>query len=371
MRVTVSAARRQNKVRTLGDIPRCAWAGIRRVVPASKRASWEDAVFEGFAQVWTPVTLASRLKDKPLPVELAGERLVLFRGQGGKAAALIDRCPHRGVKLSLGKITANGCLECPFHAWQFDGQGRAQHIPLNPDAKKERLFAQAVPVRELGGLLWAYTAVGEEAPHEPTVPETLTMPGLARTFFEEEWDAHWSRAMENMLDSPHVPFVHRTTIGRSSSRTMTRDSRMEITVEDTPYGFRQVSSIDQVDNHAWLDFYKPDIMVLHIPIPGKIFRMHAICVPVNATRVRMIIVGARNFAALSLLNPFFAHSNKVIARQDRAVVESSQPKEVPVASEEVSVRTDKATLQFRKYYQDVLKPSSSPVPERHGRLAQA
>jgi phenylpropionate dioxygenase-like ring-hydroxylating dioxygenase large terminal subunit len=32
--------------------------------------------------------------------------------------ALLDRCPHRGVALSLGTIT-DGCLACPFHGWRF------------------------------------------------------------------------------------------------------------------------------------------------------------------------------------------------------------------------------------------------------------
>lgn len=100
-------------------------------------------------------------------------------------------------------------------------------------------------------------------------------------------------------------------------------------------------------------------MVLNIPMPGKLFRTHAICVPIDATRTRMIIVGARTFATLALLNPFFNLSNKRIAEEDRAVVESSQPLEIPPPAEEVSVRTDKATLQFRKYYFEVLKKSSA------------
>lgn len=37
-------------------------------------------MFEGFANVWTPVTLSRRLKaNKPLPVVLAAEKLVFFR----------------------------------------------------------------------------------------------------------------------------------------------------------------------------------------------------------------------------------------------------------------------------------------------------
>jgi phenylpropionate dioxygenase-like ring-hydroxylating dioxygenase large terminal subunit len=320
-------------------------------------------MFDGFAEVWTPVILAKSLKKKPLPVTLAGEKLVFFRDAQGTAHALVDQCPHRGVALSLGKVAKSGCLECPFHAWQFDGKGQVQHVPLNPDAKRERLFARSLPVRELGGVLWAWTAAVAEAPCEPTVPDALLMTGAARTYLQLEWKAHWTRAMENMLDSPHVPYVHATTIGRFVRPWLKPDSRMNIEWEDTPYGGRTSSTIDdRAEAGASLDFYRPNMMVLNIPIPGKVFRMHAFCVPIDDGHVRMIIIGARTFATLSWLNPLFNHSNAKIAEQDRAIVESSQPVIIPQASEELSVRTDKATLQFRKYYFERLHPSRAGTP---------
>jgi len=323
-------------------------------------------MFEGFAQVWTPVTLSRRLKKTPLPVQVAGEKLVLFRGADGTVSALVDRCPHRGVALSLGTVTADGCLECPFHAWKFDGQGTVRDVPLNPDAKRERLFATSVPARDVGGLLWVYTAPVKAAPCEPEVPETLTRSGLARTYLEVDWRVHWTRAMENMLDSPHVPFLHRKTIGRFVRPYLKPDSRMDIQWEDTPYGGRTRGIVDGNTTRevGHLDFYKPNIMVLHIPVPNQTFRMHAVCVPVAQDKTKMIVVGARSFARLPLLNPLFNWSNKRIVNEDQAAVESSQPPEVPPASEEVSVRTDKATLRFRKYYFEALKPSSARAPSR-------
>ena len=318
-------------------------------------------MFEGFAKVWTPVTLAKKLKNKPLPVVLAGEKLVFFRGKDGKAAALLDRCPHRGVELSRGKSTADGCLECPFHAWRFDGTGRVCEVPLNPDAKKERLSATALATRELGGLLWVYTAPGIEDTGEPTVPDALTMPGVARNYLEIEWKAHWTRAMENMLDSPHVPFLHKATIGKFVRPQLREGSTMHVEWTDTEYGGRTTSRIDDhADTGAYLDFYKPNIMVLNIPIPNKVFRMHSICVPVGPQAVRMIIVGARTFARASILNPIFNRQNLKIALEDQAIVESSYPAEIPPAVDEKSVRTDRATLQFRKYYYGTLKPEPAP-----------
>jgi phenylpropionate dioxygenase-like ring-hydroxylating dioxygenase large terminal subunit len=318
-------------------------------------------MFKGFANVWTPVVLAKRLRQsKPLPITLAGEKLVFFRDAQGVPYALRDQCPHRGVALSLGRITPEGCLECPFHAWQFSGSGEVRTVPLNPDAKRERLFAVSIPVREIGGLLWAYTAPTAAPPTEPTVPDGLTMPGAARTYLEVEWKTHWTRAMENMLDSPHVPFLHASTIGRFVRPALKPDSRMDISWEETHYGGRTVSSVDGNDTAgAALDFFKPNMMVLHIPIPGKVFRMHAFCVPIDETKVRMLIVGTRTFAKLSLLNPIFNRTNAKIAEEDRAILESSHPVQVPRASEELSVSTDRATLQFRKYFFDELYDSEA------------
>jgi len=318
-------------------------------------------MFEGFSRVWTPVTASKRLGGRPLAVQVAAEKLVLFRDRDGRPRAMLDRCPHRGVALSLGKRTADGCLECPFHAWRFDGHGRVCDVPLNPDARRERLFATPVPAREAGGLLWVYTAPGREAPQEPVVPDALSDPSLARTYLELEWKAHWTRVMENMLDSPHVPFLHRKTIGRFVRPYLHAGSRMDVELQEQPHGFRTRGVIDGDTSRevGHLDFYRPNIMALHIPIPGRTFRMHAICVPLTNETTRLIVIGTRDFLRLPLLNPLFNASNRRIAMEDKAVVESSQPPEVPPPAAELSVRTDRATLHFRKYYFETLKGSSA------------
>lgn len=323
-------------------------------------------MLDGFARVWSPVTLAKNVRKKPTGVLFAGEKIVFFRDDQGKPHALIDRCPHRGVKLSLGRVTEKGCLECPFHAWQFDGAGNTTHIPLNPDAKLENYSAMALPVREIGNLLWVYSDVARSAaPPEPTIPDALTNDTLAFTYLQVEWKAHWTRAMENMLDSPHVPFLHATTIGRFVRPHLKPNSRMNVEWTDTEFGGETHSNIDgSHDSGAKLQFFKPNMMVLHIPVPKQIFRMHSFCIPIDHERVRMIVVGARSFARFSLLNYYFNHSNAKIAEQDRVVVESSDPVIIPPPGHEQSVRTDKATLRFRKYYFDELAKSSVDTSKR-------
>jgi phenylpropionate dioxygenase-like ring-hydroxylating dioxygenase large terminal subunit len=312
-------------------------------------------MFDGFANVWSPMALSRKVGRKPLRMILAGEPIVLFRNHEGRIGALIDRCPHRGVALSLGQVGPDGCLECPFHGWRFDTAGANRHVPLNPGAKLELLAALALPVREIGDMIWVFTAPVAEAPFEPAPPEGLTQGGLSRTYVVRDWDCHWTRAMENMLDSPHLPFVHRRTIGRSYRRRMTAESQMDVTWEETAFGGRSQALLDGDGNSAFLEFHRPNMMTLVIPIPGKHLRIHALVVPTENGRTQLTVVGSRDFARWRLLDPVFSWMNARIADEDKAVVESSGGDEAPPPGAEPSVGTDRATLQFRKYYYDVLR----------------
>ncbi|MGK4003436.1 aromatic ring-hydroxylating dioxygenase subunit alpha [Sorangium sp. So ce1036] len=317
-------------------------------------------MFEGFARVWTPVEVADRLGRKPLSVRVAGEDVVLFRNAGGRTGALIDRCPHRGVALSLGRVGSDGCIECPFHGWRFDAEGACRTIPLNevPPEKRRLHAATALPVQELGGLLWLFTEPGVERAGAPCVPAALLDARLSRSVLTQEWRTHWTRAMENMLDFPHLPFLHRATIGRNMRRALRPGSVMHVDTTGTPSGMRVHARLDGEDRQeVSLDWVRPNGMVLQINIPGRDLRMHMFCVPVDAARTRMLLITTRGFGRFNPLTRLSTLFNERILLEDRAVVESSRPSEVPEPQEEASVASDRATLAFRRYYLGELKGS--------------
>lgn len=307
---------------------------------------------QGFANVWTPVAMAREVGRQPLGLTLASERIVLFRDAQGRVAALHDQCPHRGVKLSLGKVGADGCLECPFHGWRFAASGACAHIPFNPmsEEKRQRYSTLSFPVRERGGLIWLYTHPGAEAPEDVSVPEVLERPDIHVWMYAETWNAHWTRAMENMLDSPHLPFVHQRTIGRDLRRRMHPDSKLEVEVQPTSTGFRTTTSLDGTPPQGELDWLRPNGMALHIPIPKRLLRLHMWCVPVDATHTRMMLVSVRDFLKIQPLAALMDRYNTRILHEDRAIVESSMPVQAPPVSEERSVGSDRATLAFRRWY---------------------
>lgn len=324
-------------------------------------------MFEGFAKVWTPVMLAERLrKGKLLPFELAGTKLVLFRDPDGSPRGLVDQCPHRGVALSLGRIADDGCVECPFHGWRFDGAGNTCAVPWNPDAKLDKLKALPVPVLERAGLIWVYTDIGVTAPKDPEISDLLLRDATRVTAVELDWKTHWTRAMENMLDWPHLPFVHAKTIGRGMIATP--KARMDVHWEERPWGAHSWISIDDKKQEGTLDLRWPNAMNLFIPVPENKLVLMSVCVPVNNTTTRMLLVNYRRFLRSPLFDVFFDRMNKRIGSEDQVVVESSMPPEIPRSSNESSVRTDAFPLAFRKRYFAELRESSIEIPTRKGAL---
>ena len=76
----------------------------------------------GFRNYWYPLIESRRVNKHPVAIRILGEDLVLFRSEG-KVGALVDRCPHRGTRLSLGRVIFPGTLSCSYHGWTFNRRG--------------------------------------------------------------------------------------------------------------------------------------------------------------------------------------------------------------------------------------------------------
>ena len=91
----------------------------RRRKPAERsvgRQDWStwptyDEASLGLRNYWYPVMWSRDVGAKPVPVKLLGDTVMLMR-DGGTVAALHDRCPHRGVPLSLGTQIFPGTITC-------------------------------------------------------------------------------------------------------------------------------------------------------------------------------------------------------------------------------------------------------------------
>lgn len=129
--------------------------------------------------VWTPVALS---RDLPVgmtrAVRLDGEELVAWRGAAdGPAHVWEDRCPHRGMRLSLGFVRSNA-LNCLYHGWEYGPSASCRRIPAHPDlVVPPTIKARAYVAAEAGGLVWVKR--GEDDAPLPELPVLQPLASLA------------------------------------------------------------------------------------------------------------------------------------------------------------------------------------------------
>lgn len=170
---------------------------------------------------WYVAARSSELTDRPLAVSIFEIPIVLFRDQKGRAAALLDRCPHRNVPLSLGRVVGDE-IECGYHGWRFESQGACRFIPSrckdDPDARARRV--PWFPVREQDGFIWVYPTPEASPDDEPYRFSLLGKPGYDHVYQVVTAESTLHAAVENALDVPHTAFLHRGLF-RSESRGIT------------------------------------------------------------------------------------------------------------------------------------------------------
>jgi nitrite reductase/ring-hydroxylating ferredoxin subunit len=136
---------------------------------------------------WFPVTRREEVIARHLTeAMLLGEDLVVWRDDAGAVNAWLNRCPHRGVRLSIGYNTGQE-LRCQYHGWRFvSGSGQCRFIPAHPTQKPAATMgATTFGVAEAGGYVWVRLA-GTADPL-PAVPGVvgLAPPQPLRSVFVE------------------------------------------------------------------------------------------------------------------------------------------------------------------------------------------
>ena len=302
-----------------------------------------------------PVTA---LTSNPIGTELAGEKLALFRDPDDQWRAFIDRCPHRGAALSLGRITSEGYLRCRYHGWRYDGTGRCMGIPLNEvqDSTLSKIRATVLPTKIIAGALWIYTATEpmSAAPSEPVLPDSLSDDPELYATYHQEWNAHWTRAQENFLDFAHPPYAHQDTIGTFLHDFAESGGAVRVETEETEFGMAMRSFRDQDKPYFRLDWYRPNLVILNFGTSTQNWQ-HVFCVPLNDGKTRVMTV--RRSSTPIHVDGFEQHTTDTdhpILDEDRVIVES-QTGDVFSGDKEISVTTDAPGLVFRRWYKELLE----------------
>jgi vanillate O-demethylase monooxygenase subunit len=316
--------------------------------------------FSRLAACWFPVAISADLVDAPLGVTLLDVDLVLYRSADGVSAAL-DRCPHRGVPLSLGKMAA-GEIVCAYHGLRFDGSGACTAIPSQPGASPAaRLRLQTRPCVEAFGLIW--TSLASDTPLLPEF-EAWESPGFQQIMCPSiDIAGSAGRQIEGFLDVAHFAFAHTGTFGDPSKPVVP-----DYQVQRTNRGVRAIYESD-ISNYApdqrhrapadfvWrrtFDVFPPFSARLVVDFPDErtLWILNAVS-PISARRIRMFCPQARDFDTDQPIEPVRAFNLRIF-EEDRAMVESQRPIDLPLeGAREAHIAADRISIAYRKLLREM------------------
>jgi len=276
--------------------------GHQRGVPDPSPAAPPFQPFD-YRAAWYPLLPLEDLDpSRPTPVQLLGQRYVIWTPPGGQVQVFRDQCPHRLAPLSEGRVDPeSGQLMCSYHGWCFDAQGLCRRIPqASPAQPSERqaahLAATRLPVQQALGLLWLWP---DPSTTDQAAATALPLSSFARAADGFRWSTlvrdlpyDWRTLVENVADPAHVPFAHHGVQGQRQRAVpiplrMLRESQ-ELLEAEIPS--RAIASATRVA------FRPPCLLEYRFALPGQ-RRMGLItyCLPVAPGRSRVVALFSRDW----------------------------------------------------------------------------
>jgi phenylpropionate dioxygenase-like ring-hydroxylating dioxygenase large terminal subunit len=164
---------------------------------------------------WYVAASDSEVGRKPLRRTILKEPIVFFRLEDGTPVALEDRCAHRHLPLSMGKLVGDH-LQCYYHGLRYDQTGRCVRIPGQeqiPPTAKVRAY------RVVERYKWIWIWMGDPAIADQsniTDFHWLDDPNWGAKSSYLHVKSNWQLVVDNLLDLTHLAFVHESTIGNSA-----------------------------------------------------------------------------------------------------------------------------------------------------------
>ncbi len=310
-----------------------------------------------FPVAWYPILESRALTGRPRAVRRCGQDLVLYRRRSdGAAVALRDRCPHRGVRLSRGRVDGDG-LRCAYHGFLFEADGTCSDIPCDgPGAHiSPKMCAPAHEVREQAGLIWLR--------HGPAARAPVDLAGLEDTGCGAsgamDWPFSLLRSVESNFDLHHAPHLHRGILPGAGPRMVqphceVHDGRIELT-----------GRLEHADGRGM------DVLVRHQFPSVTYFRLArslsftVFDAPIDDDNTWRLARYHQDFLPVPGLGHLLARLlvwfewTVVQRRQDLPMVETMRPRRYTPGCDRL-VRADVGVAQYRKLYRAAVSDEHAP-----------
>ncbi|HYV02119.1 MAG TPA: hypothetical protein VEM93_07260, partial [Actinomycetota bacterium] len=266
---------------------------------------------------------------------------------------------------------------CAYHGWTYDDTGTVCEIPARPELSgRLKVQIPSYPVVEQAGLVW--TCLEPDPKFPPAEFPELDDPEYRTMHFEPyEWNCSMARRLENYFDFSHFAFVHDGILG-DRSRARIEDYRVERAGSEirmvagpfveytTNVKNREVAGTGET-YEVWKRYRVsiPNAMLLNSSAGpgGEDYVLFVALAPVGPKVTRCFTFVARNYALDE--DEGFREFQYIILGQDKPVVESQRPEELPEdLSEELHVKgADLGTLEYRKWLIEIIDGRVEHAPD--------
>ncbi|MFQ5778658.1 MAG: Rieske 2Fe-2S domain-containing protein [Terriglobia bacterium] len=286
---------------------------------------------------WYPALRSAQVRGEKLQAAmLLGVPLVIGRDARGRAFALRDTCPHRGMPLSVGHFDGE-VLECSYHGWRFEvASGQCRGVPsLTADSKLkvERIFADHFPCAEQDGYIWVY--IPDPARPDAALPPVPRLPVFSPryrlTHLAAELPCNVDHGIIGLMDPAHGPFVHQSWWWRSRRSIHEKEKIFE----PIPNGFRIRAHTPSANSAPYkllraygqpitttIEFVLPNMRFEQIRCGPHWFSSRATVTPVTPNHSRIDFCAAWNLLLwVPLVVPVFRLFARKFLRQDQQTME--------------------------------------------------
>ena len=204
---------------------------------------------------------------QPQGRKIAGRPVLVWRTGEARIGAFDDRCVHKRMPLSEGRVLADGVLECAYHGFCYDGRGNCVRIPSQLDRPiPSRAKLKPFPLIEQDGLVWVWPGdpqkMGDATP--PRTPEIGGSDWETHMFDPVHVPANYVLLIENLMDITHFYPLHDGNIGDIEQ------SKIPIElVEEKLNGVQTVKTVRRVQGYRQPPFMA-DWFGHRVEIPGTL-----------------------------------------------------------------------------------------------------
>ncbi|WP_267382818.1 aromatic ring-hydroxylating oxygenase subunit alpha [Cyanobacterium sp. uoEpiScrs1] len=299
---------------------------------------------------WYVVAQSLEVTSEPLEVVVWEQSIVLYRDEQKKIQAIENSCPHRQVKLSSGKIIGND-LECAYHGWRFNSEGKCIFIPyLNDRNKLPNCQITSYLAWESDGFIWVF--LGDPKELQRTSGQPLKIPewghlNYIATVSIIECQGHFSFLIENLMDMYHG-HLHENYQAWNSAKLVKLTSNEKRV--DALYEIKSYYKIDKIWSIFQLFFPRlrqlhSDLLQVNYIYPhwmstlGDDFKIYCLLCPINNNHTRAYLIHFTSLNAFERLhklpiwfrrwikNSLFGSAQKMLdglVKQDIFMIEQEQ-----------------------------------------------